>query len=185
MLRLISVFLVAALCFPGALGAVGRQTPEPTKGSAELALNAALEAVRLSPDEVTHIRTEYEIDDGRAEYEVEFRDGNWEYEYTVDAETGAILEADKDYDPPEEVPPVVQDPIPEPPASQRLTAAEAKAIVLAHAGVAEADAKRLQAELDYDDGVAEWEIEFDFGRYEYEYEINADTGAILSFEKDD
>lgn len=192
MIRLISIFVIAALCFPGISGAVGRQTPEPIVGSACAAQDTALEDAQLTAGQVSDIRTEYEIDDGRAEYEVEFRDGDWEYEYTVDANTGTIVDRDKDYDPPAAempAPEPVSEPVPEPapevPVSDRLTAEEATAIALAHAGVAEADAKRLRTEFDMDDGVAEWEVEFRVGAWEYEYEINANTGAILSWERDD
>lgn len=186
-MNLVSILVVAALCFTGFAG--GWQAPEPTAGSAEAAQIAALNEAGLTVDQVSNIRLEYEIDDGKPEYDVEFRDGDWEYEYTVDAETGAIVESDKDYEPPAatapaEKPPVAQ-PAPEVPAAKRLSADEAKAVALAHTGLAEGDVTRLRAEFDMDDGIAEWEIEFSCGIWEYEYEINADTGTILSWERDD
>ena len=41
-------------------------------------------------------RTELDIDDGRAEYEVEFYAGSTEYEYKIDATSGAIIEKETD-----------------------------------------------------------------------------------------
>ena len=39
-----------------------------------------------------------EKDDGKYKYEIEFSKGNVEYEYTIDAYTGKVLDFDKDYD---------------------------------------------------------------------------------------
>ena len=76
-----------------------------------------------------------------------------------------------------------------PPASSVHTAAltkeEAQAIALKHAGFTEDQVSHLRAEYDMDDRTAEYDVEFREGRWEYEYEIHAETGAILSFEKDD
>ena len=70
------------------------------------------------------------------------------------------------------------------PVSNRLTAAQAKAIALEHAGIT-ADAIRfLRVEFDFDDGNPRYEVEFVSDSWEYEYDIHAETGAILSFEKD-
>ena len=41
-------------------------------------------------------RTELDIDDGRAEYEVEFYAGSTEYDYKIDAVSGAIIEKETD-----------------------------------------------------------------------------------------
>ena len=70
------------------------------------------------------------------------------------------------------------------PASERLTAEDAKAIALQHAGVTQAEVTRLRAYHDFDDGISEWEVEFRLGKWEYEYEIHAETGKILSWDKD-
>lgn len=58
----------------------------------EIALNHA----GLTKDQVTWLRAEYEIDNGRPQYEVEFHYEQWEYDYEIDAETGEILGWDKE-----------------------------------------------------------------------------------------
>lgn len=60
----------------------------------------------------------------------------------------------------------------------------AKTIALEHAGFQEADVARLHTEYEIDDGVQQYDVEFHHGEYEYEYEINAQTGAIISADKD-
>lgn len=49
-----------------------------------------------SESEVTFVKVKLENDDGAAEYEVEFYVGTTEYEYTLDASTGAIKEYSRD-----------------------------------------------------------------------------------------
>ena len=66
-----------------------------------------------------------------------------------------------------------------------LTADEAKAIALAHAGFSADQVQFLRAEYEVDDRIPHYDVDFREGRWEYEYEIHAETGAILSFEKDD
>ncbi len=62
----------------------------------EQAQAIALEYAGFSADQVSRLRTEYEIDDGVAQYDVSFYEGSWEYEFEIDAETGKILSYDKD-----------------------------------------------------------------------------------------
>lgn len=56
----------------------------------------ALAHAGFSADQVTGLRTEYEIDDGIPRFEVKFRQDRWEYDYEINAETGAILSYDRD-----------------------------------------------------------------------------------------
>ena len=74
----------------------------------------------------------------------------------------------------------------EPPKSEKtyLSADEAKAIALKHAGLSAGQVKGLRAEFDRDDGVPVYEIEFRSGKYEYDYEIHAETGKIREFDKE-
>ena len=62
--------------------------------------NIALEHAGFTAEQVAGLRTDYELDDVVRQYEVEFRQGDYEYDYTIHAETGAILEWDKDYEAP-------------------------------------------------------------------------------------
>lgn len=67
---------------------------------------------------------------------------------------------------------------------------EAKQIAFNAAGVTEADVKFLQTEFDVDDdryyrdnrAIATYDIEFRHGILEYNFEIDAETGAVLSYE---
>lgn len=61
---------------------------------------------------------------------------------------------------------------------------QAKTIALEHAGLQEADVTRLHVEYEIDDGIRQYDVEFHHGEYEYEYEINAQSGAIISADKD-
>ena len=56
----------------------------------------ALEYANFTADQVSYLRTEFEIDDRIPQYDVQFHEGFWEYEFEIHAETGAILSFDKD-----------------------------------------------------------------------------------------
>lgn len=76
-------------------------TPSASTGqtiTVEKAKEIALSNAGLSASQVTFTKAKLDWDDGRQEYEVEFRQGRTEYEYTIDAITGAILEVDRDWD---------------------------------------------------------------------------------------
>lgn len=61
---------------------------------------------------------------------------------------------------------------------------KAKEIAFIHAGISESEAKFIEAELDCDDYIKKYEISFNHGNFEYDYEINAETGKIISVEKE-
>ena len=64
----------------------------------EEAIAIALEKAGLTQEQVTALRAEFDLDDGRPEYEVEFHHSGWEYDYEIHAETGAVLKAEKEKD---------------------------------------------------------------------------------------
>lgn len=60
----------------------------------EIALNHA----GLTEDQVTNLKVKQDRDNGRTEYEVEFRKDRTEYDYEIDTETGDILSYEIDVD---------------------------------------------------------------------------------------
>ena len=67
-----------------------------------------------------------------------------------------------------------------------VTQKEAMAIALEHAGFDETQVKFLRAEFELEKTVVpHYDVSFLQGQWEYEYEIDAQTGEILSFERDD
>lgn len=73
----------------------------------------------------------------------------------------------------------------DPDSQGALTQDEAASIALAHAGFSADEVSQLSAGFDMDDGVPQIDVRFREGRWEYTYEIHAETGAILSAERDD
>ena len=63
----------------------------------EQAEKIALGYLGFTADQVTRLRTEYEIDDGLPQFDIEFIQGDWEYEFEIHAENGQILSYDKDH----------------------------------------------------------------------------------------
>ena len=58
------------------------------------AQSIALDAAGLTSSQVSRLRCQLERDDGRWEYQVEFRSGTMEYEFEIDAYTGTVLSRD-------------------------------------------------------------------------------------------
>ena len=79
------------------------ETPQkdPVSGDAKTITREEAEAIalkhaKLAAESVVGLHSDYDVDDGIPEWEIEFYNGDWEYEYTVHAETGAILRSEKD-----------------------------------------------------------------------------------------
>ena len=135
---------------------------------------------KASTAKMAYSEVDPELDESPAHYEVEIRSQTGEeFEYKVDAYTGAILESKREAADGTEVP-VVQPSKPAPTGD--IGHAKAKSIALNHAGVSENKAYDMEIELDDEDGTLVYEVEFKSGGMEYSYEINAATGAILKHE---
>ena len=140
----------------------------------EAAKAAALKHAGLSENNVYGIRVKFDIDDGRAKYEVEFRSESTEYDYEIDAVTGNVLSFEKD----------VNDDPPQSSAGSYIGEEAAKAAALKHAGLTENNVYGLSVKFDIDDGRAKYEVEFRSGNTEYEYEIDAENGSIIKSENE-
>ncbi len=142
---------------------------------AERAKQIAFEDALTTIDKVTKLDVEFDFDDGKYLYEVEFRVGTVKYEYDIDATTGEIHKKE------------VNDKTVVEKAPEGVTfigVEEAQRIVLENAGVTAEEVTVTKAKLDFEKGAYVYEIEFKKGTVEYEYEINAVTGAVIKFEVD-
>lgn len=64
----------------------------------EEAQKIALEHAGFTASQVQRLRTELDYERGMPEYDVDFRVDRFEYDYEIDAQTGKILDWDKDLD---------------------------------------------------------------------------------------
>ncbi len=99
MKKIIALILAILVVFSVSVTAIAAPADLISKEEAkEIALNHA----GYNADEVKFTKAKLDHDDGRYEYDIEFRvDQNLEYEYSINAENGKILEFDRDYDAPD------------------------------------------------------------------------------------
>lgn len=147
-------------------------TPTTTTGqiTAEQAKSKALSHAGLTSSQVTFIKAELDWDDGRHVYDVEFYGKDYtEYDYEIDAATGAVLSFDYDAE-------GYQAPVS---AGSYIGEAKAKSIAVAQVNGA-TTSNVVKVEFDFDDGRAEYEVKVIYNNMEHEFEIDAVSGTILS-----
>ena len=166
-----AALLIAALAVPAAAATTADIGVEKAK-------EAALSHAGVAESDTVFLIAEADYDDGRKEYEVEFYAGGTEYDYTIDAASGRVLKFDTElewYSTDDDAG-----------YGWRNVIGKQKAqeIALADAGVAAGDALHLIVKPDWDDGVRIYEVEFYTASQEYDYEIHAETGGILSRDRE-
>ena len=186
-----------ALMLAAALAGCGN-TPaadQTAKISMEQAQEAALEAANIdAADAEVSSATLSEVA-GVTCYKVEFTSGDHAYNYSINAETGEVLEAsyrNKNAAPTDstqlDTPAsgATTTPAQTAPSTNTNTStgavdkAKAQEIALAHAGIKAADATITKSKLDYDDGRQVYEIEWYANGAKYDYEVDAATGEIVN-----
>lgn len=175
----------------------------------------ALREADVTETQVTQLKVRQDRDQGVDVYEVEFNYDGQEYDYEINAETGAILEqtveAQDDTNTANKATNTTttdntantgttsnKDTTNNQTANTNnannasntngtLTREEALAVAMKDAGVTEDQIYQLETDLDWEDdyNVQIYEIEFDVEGQEHHYDINAETGAILHHELDD
>lgn len=165
----------------------------------EAAKSAAFAHAGLDAAQVTMGEVDFDYEDGRMVYELEFYANGAEYEYDIDASTGAVVKFSQEGERPQtgsstgsggasgNVPSGAGSGTAQSEAGG--TAADigseaALAAALSHAGVSQDQVYDLEVKREYDDGRLEYEIEFKTGGWEYEYTISAADGTILDYERD-
>ena len=184
-----------------------KQTEEQTQMiSMEEAQEAALKAADIEAADADISATTLSEVAGVACYKVEFTSGEYAYAYTINAETGAVMEMSSQEQNAQAsgtqtevadstVPATAQTsgsasaqaqtsavaPAQNATGTGTVDEAAAQKIALEHAGVKAADATITKSKLDYEDGHQVYDIEWYAGGAKYDYEIAADTGEIISF----
>ena len=162
--------------------------------SMEAAQEVALKAANIAAENAAISATTLNEVAGTSCYKVEFTSGDYAYAYTVNAETGAVMEMSS-----REKNAVDTQAQPEATVSaadsattQSSAAATAQTvtgtvdeetaqkIALEHAGVKATDATITKSRLDYEGRRQVYEIEWYAGGKKYDYEIAVDTGEVLS-----
>lgn len=150
--------------------------PKPTQSvyiGSERAKQIALNHAGIGESEITNCKVKFDYDDGLAIYEVEFETSSYEYDYEINARSGAIIECDREARDDDSTPPQ---------SGNVITHEEAKQIAFRRAGVSAGSVSELEVEFDYDDGIAVYEIEFKSAGYEYSVKINAVTGDVIEYD---
>lgn len=154
--------------------------------TAEKAKEIALNHAGVKAADAVFLLAGLDWDDGQVCYEVEFYSGSTEYDYDIDAVTGAILSFDHELDrytlpgggQTPSVPPASSSPAPA--GDGLITDVQAREIAQSRAPGAQV----VKCKLDWDDGQYIYEVELREGRMEYECEINATTGVVLKWDVD-
>ncbi|WP_337404176.1 PepSY domain-containing protein [Suilimivivens sp.] len=156
----------------------------------EEAQEAALKAADIEAADADISATTLSEVAGVACYKVEFTSGEYAYAYTINAETGAVMEMSSQEQNAQasgtQTEAAAQAQTSAPTTAQTATGtgtvdeAAAQKIALEHAGVKAADATIIKSKLDYEDGHQVYDIEWYAGGAKYDYEIAADTGEIIS-----
>ena len=178
------------------------QTKEQTQMiPMEEAQEAALKAADIVAADADISATTLSEVAGVACYKVEFTSGEYAYAYTINAETGAVMEMSSQEQNAQAsgtqtevadstVPTTAQTsaqaqtsaaaPAQNATGTGTVDEAAAQKIALEHAGVKAADATITKSKLDYEDGRQVYDIEWYAGGAKYDYEIATDTGEIIS-----
>ena len=93
---LIICILVAALITVGVIYLINQTRDDELLIGEERAQQIALSNARLAENQVSKLKVRLKLDDGVWYYDVEFRTIALEYEYEIEAYTGAILDKDID-----------------------------------------------------------------------------------------
>ena len=154
--------------------------------SVDRAKQIALNNAGVKESNAVFLRANLDWDDGRMQYEVEFYSGSTEYDYDIDAVTGAIISSDRDMEDFQiwngntggNRPTNVSSGNSGSSTSGNYISAErAQQIALAECP---SGSTVYKCQFDWDDGRAQYEVEIRNGWTEYDFEIDAATGTILS-----
>lgn len=202
-----------ALALAAALAGCGSNAPTSSQPqssqqasyiSMDAAQSAALDAANIEAADANFSATTLDDVAGITCYKVDFSAGGYDYAYSINAESGEVLEASYHEQagaaalPDGSTGTTTTQPSTTKPNVGAVTTApaqtntpntgsatgavdetKAQEIALAHAGVKAADATITKSKLDYDDGRQVYEIEWYANGAKYDYEVSVATGEII------
>lgn len=170
------------------------------KISAEEAQAIALKNAGVTDSEVTFSHVEKDNEDMAVTYEVSFNTNEGEYDYTIDAESGSIIDRDYEANGIAASSSVTNTTVANNNSSAStaassaqaaapataVTEAQAKETALKDAGLAETAVVNLFVQLDVENGKNYYDVDFDDTNagLDYSYMIDAETGAIVEKSKE-
>ena len=186
---------VSAANAPAAKSAQTIQTESTMKAgqiSVEDAKAAAFAHAGLKEKDVVLRKAALDMDDDRGilKYDVDFYAADKDFEYDIDAATGAVIKAERermDAEDYAEMKALKENMKTKAAAkSAELNEDGALDIALKHAGVAKSDVTRKIIHRDFDDDLGKtiFDVEFHVGAKEYNYDIDPVTGQIYEFDVD-
>ena len=187
--------VVSAANAPTAKSAQTIQTESTMKAgqiSVEDAKAAAFAHAGLKEKDVVIKKAALDMDDDRGilKYDVDFYAMDKDFDYDIDATTGAVIKAEWEAMDAEDYAEMkaIKESMKNKDAAKAVGLNEEGAldIALKHAGVAKSDVTRKNVHLDFDDdlGKTVFDVEFHVGIKEYNYDIDPVTGEIYKFDVD-
>lgn len=149
---------------------VAKKDNTSVKLSEKEAKKKAFEAAGVKEKEATNLQVEQDFDDATPTYDIEFTKDQTEYSYTIDANTGDILEESTEK---------AKGAASHTSTSSALNQEDAKKKALDAAKVSEKDVDNVRVEEDSDSESPSYDIEFSKDGIEYSYTIDANTGDII------
>ena len=176
--KIVAAATAAALIIAGIilLSTSGAGADTTTRGiGLNKSIAVSLADAGLKEDQVKNLQGHFETDDGLDAYDVSFIANNYEYEYTIKATDGAILECKI-----------------ESPEGLHVGSSEANDIgqdkaleaALKHAGLKKSDVELTKSRKDMDDGRIVYEFDFLKDNISYEYDVDGTTAGIIEFSRE-
>ena len=147
-------------------------TPSSSPVSRDEALSIALVEADLTQADISRERVEYDRDDGMEIYEVEFRSGDYEYSYDIDASNGRVMAGEYE----------IRGRVASNRNAELISTTEAEMIVRS---LIDSNADYVRIRSDYDDGIYIYEADMYAQGIDYEVELNAATGDVIKFSWED
>ena len=160
--------------------------------SVEDAKAAAFAHAGLKEKDVVLRKAALDMDDDRGilKYDVDFYAADKDFEYDIDAATGAVIKAEREMMDAEDYAEMkaIKESMKTKEAAKAAGLNEEGAldIALKHAGVAKSDVSFKKVHLDFDDDLGKtiYDVEFHVGIKEYNYDIDPVSGQIYEFDVD-